>query len=83
MPVLTAIDLVILALLTIMYFSFSLGYCRGHKRGYHEGEIENLITLREKNLELGQCCLCGYKQDSNGLLPNNDISRKDDNLLTN
>ena len=70
MPQLDMIDLIILGLFAVFYISFTLGYNKGRKRGYAEGEIESLLILREKNLLLGQCCLCGLKQDSDNLLPN-------------
>lgn len=66
MPVLTKFDLAFLLLLLVVYFSFTLGYTRGCRRGKVEGRIEKMLDLKEKSLLLGQCTLCGYVQDYGG-----------------
>jgi|GEM_PF-1097367 len=74
MSYLTQVDLAVLMVLLIVYLSFSFGYVRGRKRGYVEGQIEQILILTEKSLESGYCSICGQRQDSLVPAPNIKIS---------
>ncbi|HHX02246.1 MAG TPA: hypothetical protein GX739_06205 [Firmicutes bacterium] len=77
MPELTMVDLAVLLLLFIVYISFSIGYLQGCKHGKREGQIEEVLALKERSLLLGKCTLCGYMQDSEEILAKNGIVMKD------
>ncbi len=70
----TLIDLIILGLLVVFFIAFSFGFTQGRKKGLEEGEIINLLKLREEILLLGHCSLCGYKQDSDPDIANQTLN---------